>query len=271
MSAAAGAAVQRRIPQLADDRFSMHGRVALVSGASSGLGARFAMVLADAGAAVVLGARRGERIESLAAEISREGGQALATPLDVTDDASVCAAFDAAESSFGTVDVAVCNAGIGITASILDSGPADWDDVLEVNLHGVRRVARECAKRLVTAGKPGSIVNVASVLGLLAQANHAGYAASKAAVIQLTRTMALDLARHAIRVNALAPGYVATEINAEFFASEAGQRYVKRLPARRLGTPEELDGPLLLLASDAGSYVNGAVLVVDGGHTAKLS
>jgi len=255
---------------LNDDRFSLSGRVALVSGASSGLGARFAQVLAEAGAAVVLGARRGERIEALAAEISRQGGQALATPLDVTDDASVGAAFDAAEASFGTVDVAVCNAGIGVTASILDSGPDDWDDVLEVNLHGVRRVARECARRLVAAGKPGSIVNVASVLGLLAQANHAGYAASKAAVIQLTRAMALDLARHGIRVNALAPGYVATEINAEFFASEAGQRYVKRLPARRLGTPEELDGPLLLLASDAGSYVNGAVLVVDGAHTAKL-
>jgi NAD(P)-dependent dehydrogenase (short-subunit alcohol dehydrogenase family) len=251
--------------------------VALVSGASSGLGARFAQVLAEAGASVVLGARRGERIEALAAEISRQGGQALATPLqalatplDVTDEASVGAAFDAAEASFGTVDVAVCNAGIGVTASILDSGPDDWDDVLEVNLHGVRRVARECARRLVAAGKPGSIVNVASVLGLLAQANHAGYAASKAAVIQLTRAMALDLARHGIRVNALAPGYVATDINAEFFASEAGQRYVKRLPARRLGAPEELDGPLLLLASDAGSYVNGTVLVVDGAHTAKL-
>jgi NAD(P)-dependent dehydrogenase (short-subunit alcohol dehydrogenase family) len=232
----------RRIPQVTNDRFSLSGRVALVSGASSGLGARFAQVLAEAGAAVVLGARRGERIEALAAEISRQGGQALATPLDVTDEASVGAAFDAAEASFGTVDVAVCNAGI----------------------------ARECARRLVAAGKPGSIVNVASVLGLLAQANHAGYAASKAAVIQLTRAMALDLARHGIRVNALAPGYVATDINAEFFASEAGQRYVKRLPARRLGAPEELDGPLLLLASDAGSYVNGTVLVVDGAHTAKL-
>ena len=253
------------------DRFSLAGRTALVSGASSGLGARFARVLAAAGAAVVLGARRAERLQALAASITEEGGHALAVTLDVTDDASVAAAFDAAEAAFGTVDVAVCNAGIGATAAITESGPADWDAVLEVNLNGVRRVGRECARRLVAAGRPGSIVNVASVLGLLAQANHAGYAASKGAVIQLTRVMALDLARHGIRVNALAPGYVATEINAAFFASEAGQRYVGRLPARRLGTPEELDGPLLLLASDAGSYVNGTVLVVDGAHTAKLS
>ena len=253
------------------DRFSLAGRTALVSGASSGLGARFARVLAAAGAAVVLGARRAERLQALAASITGEGGHALAVTLDVTDDASVAAAFDAAEAAFGTVDVAVCNAGIGATAAITESGPEDWDAVLEVNLNGVRRVGRECARRLVAAGRPGSIVNVASVLGLLAQANHAGYAASKGAVIQLTRVMALDLARHGIRVNALAPGYVATEINAAFFASEAGQRYVGRLPARRLGTPEELDGPLLLLASDAGSYVNGAVLVVDGAHSAKLA
>ncbi|MDX1594612.1 MAG: SDR family oxidoreductase [Gammaproteobacteria bacterium] len=254
-----------------DDRFSLVGRVALVSGASSGLGARFARVLAGAGAAVVLGARRVERLADHAEAIETAGGRALATPLDVTDDASVAAAFDAAEKRFGTVDIAVCNAGIGATASIDESDARDWDEVLEVNLHGVRRVGRECARRLIAAEKPGSIVNVASVLGLLAQPNHAGYAASKAAVIQLTRVMALDLARHGIRVNALAPGYVATEINAAFFASEAGKRYVKRLPARRLGMAEELDGPLLLLASDAGSYVNGAVLVVDGAHSAKLA
>jgi NAD(P)-dependent dehydrogenase (short-subunit alcohol dehydrogenase family) len=253
------------------ERFSLAGRTALVSGASSGLGARFARALAAAGAAVVVGARRGERLAALAEEITAAGGQALATPLDVTDDASVVAAFDAAEAAFGTVDVAVCNAGIAATAPITASGADDWGRVIEVNLHGVHRVGRECARRLVAAGRPGSIVNVASILGLLAQANHAGYAASKAAVIQLTRTMALDLAHHAIRVNALAPGYIATEINAEFFASEAGRRYVQRLPARRLGRPEELDGPLLLLASDAGSYINGAVLVVDGAHSAKLA
>lgn len=253
------------------ERFSLAGRTALVSGASSGLGARFARALAAAGAAVVVGARRSERLAALAEEITAAGGQALATPLDVTDDASVAAAFDAAEAAFGTVDVAVCNAGIAATAPITASGAEDWDRVIEVNLHGVHRVGRECARRLVAAGRPGSIVNVASILGLLAQANHAGYAASKAAVIQLTRTMALDLAHHAIRVNALAPGYIATEINAEFFASEAGLRYVQRLPARRLGQAEELDGPLLLLASDAGSYINGAVLVVDGAHSAKLA
>jgi len=256
---------------LAIDRFSLAGRTALISGASSGLGARFARVLAEAGANVVLGARRTDRLEAIATEITESGGQARVTPLDVTDDASVAAAFDAAENGFGTVDIAVANAGIAATAPITDSGTEDWEQVIEVNLHGVRRVGRECARRLVAAGKPGSIVNIASVLGLLTQANHAGYAASKAAVIQLTRTMALDLARHNIRVNALAPGYIATEINADFFASEVGQRYIKRLPARRLGAPEDLDGPLLLLASDAGAYVNGAVLVVDGAHSVKLA
>jgi NAD(P)-dependent dehydrogenase (short-subunit alcohol dehydrogenase family) len=256
---------------LSTDRFSLAGRTALVSGASSGLGARFARVLAEAGAAVVLGARRADRLDAVAAEITAAGGRAHAVSLDVTDDASVAAAFDAAEVTFGTVDVAVCNAGIAATAPITGSGPEDWENVIEVNLHGVHRVGRECAQRLVAAGKPGSIVNVASVLGLLAQPHHAGYAASKAAVIQLTRTMALDLARHGIRVNALAPGYIATDINAAFFATEAGERYKGRLPTRRLGTPEELDGPLLLLASDAGSYVNGAVLVVDGAHSAKLA
>ena len=253
------------------DRFSLEGHTALVSGASSGLGARFARVLAEAGACVVLGARRSDLLDAIVAEITNAGGRALATPLDVTDETSVSAAFDTAETTFGTVDVAVCNAGIAATASITDSGPEDWDRVIEVNLHGVHRIGRECARRLVATGKGGSIVNIASVLGLLAQANHAGYAASKAAVIQLTRTMALDLARHGIRVNALAPGYIATEINAEFFASEAGQRYIKRLPARRLGQPDELDGPLLLLASEAGAYVNGAVLVVDGAHSARLA
>jgi len=249
-----------------NDLFSLNGRVALVTGASSGLGNHFARVLAGAGARVVAGARRAERLDALVDDIAGAGGEALAVTLDVTDGDSVTRAFDAAEQAFGTVDVIVNNAGVADARWFLDIDEDGWDRMLDTNLKGVWRVAREGCRRLVEAGKPGTVVNLSSVLGLGVQSMQSHYSASKAGVAHLTHAMALELGRHGIRVNALAPGYFKTEMNEDFFDSERGQKYIKRTPARRLGRVEELDGPLLLLTSDAGSFVNGVVLPVDGGH-----
>ena len=186
--------------------------------------------------------------------------------LDVTDPASVARAFDEAAAALGAVTVVVNNAGIAITKPLLEHTEEDWQQVIEVNLNGAWRVAQAAARHMVKHAQGGSIVNIASILGLRVSAQVPSYAASKAALIQLTKAMALELARHRIRVNALAPGYVETGINREFFESDAGQALIKRVPQRRIGKPEELDGALLLLASDAGSYMTGAVLAVDGGH-----
>ncbi|MGB3720929.1 MAG: 2-deoxy-D-gluconate 3-dehydrogenase [Proteobacteria bacterium] len=245
--------------------FSLEGKTALVTGASSGLGRHFAGVLARAGARVVAAARRTERLEALAEEIRREGGEAIPCRLDVTDPESVRAAFDAAEAAFGPVDVLINNAGVPSNTFFTKLTEQDWRQVMDVNLDGVFRVAQEGARRMIAVGKPGSIVNVSSVLGLGVLKAVAPYAASKAAVIQLTKAMALELARDRIRVNALAPGYVVTELNDEFLASEAGKKLLGRVPFGRAANLKELEGPLLLLASDAGSYMTGSVLVVDGG------
>jgi NAD(P)-dependent dehydrogenase (short-subunit alcohol dehydrogenase family) len=245
--------------------FSLQGRTALVTGASGALGEHFARVLHAAGARVALAARRADALTRLAAEL---GERAAAVPLDVTDAAAVGRAFDAAEAAFGApCDVVVNNAGIAVTRPALQQTEEDWDQVLDVNLRGCFLVAQAAAQRLVAAGKPGSIVNIASVGGLRVLSGVAGYTASKAALLQMTRQLAVEWARHGIRVNAIAPGYVLTPINAGFFATEAGQALVKRSPQRRLGKPEDLTGPLLLLASDAGAHMTGATVVVDGGHS----
>jgi NAD(P)-dependent dehydrogenase (short-subunit alcohol dehydrogenase family) len=244
--------------------FSLSGAVALVTGASGALGSHFARVLHAAGAQVVLAARRTDALAALAAEL---GGRAAAVPLDVTSAEAVTRAFDAAEAAFGVCDVIVNNAGVAVTRPVLQQTEADWDGVLDVNLRGCFLVATEGARRMIAASRPGSIINIASIGGLRILSGVAGYTASKAGLIQLTRQMAVELARHSIRVNALCPGYVETPINAEFFASEAGQAVVKRVPQRRLGRPEDLTGPLLLLASPAGAHMTGATLVVDGGHS----
>jgi NAD(P)-dependent dehydrogenase (short-subunit alcohol dehydrogenase family) len=250
---------------MSDDRFSLQGRTALVTGASSGLGWHFAQVLSRAGAKVVLAARRLDRLQSLAGEIEGEGGKALAVALDVTDPTSVKTAFEAA-GALGPVTILVNNAGVPSGSFFTKTSEEEWRSVLAVNLDGVFRVGQEAARRMVAHGAGGSIINIASILGFGAIKTLSAYAASKAAVVSLTKSMALELARDKIRVNALAPGYFSTEINDTFLASETGKRLLAGVPMRRAGDLKELDGPLLLLASDAGSFMTGSVITVDGGH-----
>lgn len=244
--------------------FSLEGSVALVTGASGGLGAHFARVLHGAGARVVLAARRVDALAELAREL---GDRAAVVALNVTEGDAVAQGFAAAEAAFGApCDIIVNNAGIAVTKPVLQQTEEDWDSVLDVNLRGCFLVATEGARRLVAAKRPGVIINIASIGGLRILQGVAGYTAAKAGLIQLTKQMAVELARHSIRVNALCPGYIETPINREFFASEPGQAVIKRVPQRRLGQPEDLTGPLLLLASAAGAHMTGAELVVDGGH-----
>jgi NAD(P)-dependent dehydrogenase (short-subunit alcohol dehydrogenase family) len=257
----ADAAAARPSPWLG---FSLHGQVALVTGASGTLGRHFVRVLSAAGAQVALGARRPESVAALVAEL---GPNSMAVPLDVTEEASIAAALAAVQPRFGAVTLLVNNAGIAETQAFLEHDAAAWDRVMQVDLRGAFLMAQAAARGMVAAGQGGAIVNIASILGARVIAGVVGYSAAKAALVQLTRQMALELARHRIRVNALAPGYIASDINAAFFASEAGQAMLKRIPQRRLGTVEDLTGPLLLLASPAGAHMTGSVLTVDGGHS----
>lgn len=247
------------------DRFRLDGRLALVTGASSGLGTHFARLLASVGARVAVAARRADKLQSVVDAIAQAGGQARALSLDVTDAASVRACFDAL-SDWGAPDIVVNNAGVTVTRPLLDQTEEDFDHVLDTNLKGCWLVATEAARRMVAAGQGGSIVNVASILGERVAGGVAPYAISKAGVVQATKVMALELARHRIRVNALLPGYVVTDLNRDFLTSEAGDKLRSRIPSRRFGEPEDLDGPLLLLASDAGAAMSGAAVAVDGAH-----
>ncbi|MDB5556534.1 MAG: 2-deoxy-D-gluconate 3-dehydrogenase [Rhizobium sp.] len=240
----------------------LEGRTALVTGASSGLGLHFAQVLAAQGVHVVLGARNLDVITAAAEDIRAVGGKAQAIKLDVTDKASVASVLEQAPP----ISIVINNAGIAPAGPAIDLDEAEFDRVMDTNLKGVLLVAQAAARQMRDRGVGGSIVNIASITGLRVAGQLAAYATSKAAVIHMTKALALEWARYGIRVNALCPGYIETPINAEFFATEAGQALVKRIPQRRLGKPEELDAPLLLLASDAGSYITGTALVADGGH-----
>ena len=247
--------------------FDMRGKVAMVTGASSGFGVYFAQLMAARGAQVVVAARRVERLEQLVEEIIAAGGEAVAVAVDVTDSGAVTRAFDVAEEQFGTVTVVSNNAGVADPKLARKVDEASWDRVMNTNLKGAWRVAMEAGRRMMAAGVPGSIVNTASILGQRASISHSTYGASKAAVIHLTRSLALEWARKNIRVNALCPGYFPTEMNEGYFATPAGSAYIEAMPAQRIGRLEELAAPFLLLASDAGSYVNGIALTVDGAHS----
>jgi len=251
---------------MASYSISLQGKTALVTGASSGLGQHFARVLANAGAKVALAARRLDRLQQLEAEIRAAGGQASAVALDVTDRASITKAFDTAEAALGAVTILVNNAGVPAGSYFLKMSESDWRSVLDVNLDGVFRVGQEAARRMSKTGTGGSIINIASITAFGVLKAIAAYSASKAAVVSLTKSMALELARDRIRVNALAPGYFSTELNDAFLTSDAGQRLLSRVPMERAGRREELDGPLLLLASDAGAFMTGSVITIDGGH-----
>ncbi|MGH6915777.1 MAG: SDR family NAD(P)-dependent oxidoreductase, partial [Geminicoccales bacterium] len=252
------------------DLFDLSGRTALVTGASQGLGRRFAQVLAEHGAGVGLAARQIDRCRDLQREIERQGARVASVALDVTAGvAAIEAALDRIEDALGPIDILINNAGVAVSKPVLEQSEADWDQVVGTNLKGAFFVAQTVARRM-SARDPrpawgGSIVNIASVLAQGVIGHLAPYAAAKGGLWQITRSMALELARHEVRVNALAPGYIETEINRDFLAGPAGERMRTRIPQRRFGATSDLDGALLLLASDASRYITGSIIVVDGG------
>jgi 3-oxoacyl-[acyl-carrier protein] reductase len=250
--------------------FDLSGKVALVTGASSGLGVRFAEVLAENGAAVVLVARRADRISAVKVRIEKSGGRAIAVEADVRDRAAMQAAFDAAEKALGTVTILVNNAGVAHAGRAVDLPEEEWRRVLSTNLDAVLYWSQEAARRMLAAGKGGAIVNIASVLGLGVAKGVVAYATAKAGVIQLTKALALELAFKGIRVNAIAPGWIITELNRDYLSSEQGRAMTRDIPVGRFGEERDLDGPLLLLVSDAGRFVTGATIVADGGQSVAL-
>jgi NAD(P)-dependent dehydrogenase (short-subunit alcohol dehydrogenase family) len=247
-------------------KFSLVGKIALVTGASGGLGKHFAETLAGAGATVAIGARRAEKVKEVVRGITATGGKAIAVNLDVSDRASIIGAYDEIEAKVGTVNICVNNAGISGRDSALGTSDDGWDEVLSTNLKGTWMVTQETTKRLVEKNRGGSIINIASILGERVMPGVLTYSVSKAGVVQLTKALALEWARHNIRINAIAPGYVETDLNRALLQSDMGKKIIQRIPQRRTGDLSDLDGPLLLLASDASGFMTGAIIPVDGGH-----
>jgi len=250
--------------------FDLTGKVALVTGASSGLGARFAEILSDNGAAVVLVARRADRLAGIKARIEQAGGRAVAVEADVRDRAAMRAAFDAAEKAFGTVTILINNAGVAHAGRAVELAEEEWRRILSTDLDAVFYWSQEAARRMLAAGTSGAIVNIASVLGLGVDKGVVAYATAKAGVIQLTKALALELAFKGIRVNSIAPGWIVTELNRDYLESEKGKALTREIPIGRFGQERDLDGPLLLLVSDAGRFVTGATIVADGGQSVAL-
>jgi NAD(P)-dependent dehydrogenase (short-subunit alcohol dehydrogenase family) len=246
--------------------FDLTGQVALVTGASSGIGRHFAELLAAAGAKVALAARRVDRLAELAREIGAAGGNSLPIACDVTRSDSVAVAVSTAENELGPVSILVNNAGVVVSKPLFEHTEADWDYVVDTNLKGAWLAAREFAHHLVGLKRPGRIINISSVLGYRTIGRVPAYCAAKAGLTHLTRVLAMELARYGILVNAMAPGYVETDFNRAFFQTEPGKALISRIPLKRLGQTEDLDGALLFLASPASAYVTGAVIAVDGGH-----
>lgn len=258
--------VHHAAPEAATFQADLRGRSALVTGASQGLGAHFARTLAKSGARVALAARKRADCEALAERIADAGGTAMAVTLDVTSPDSARAAVEAVAAEWGRLDILVNNAGVTTTTPLAEQDEAMWDRIMDTNLKGAFLMGQAAARVMGADGRGGTIVNVASILGHRVAGHVAAYCASKAGLVQLTRSMALEWARHKVRANALCPGYVETDLNRDFFSSEAGAALVKRIPYRRLGQMTDLDGPLLFLCSDASAYVTGTSVVVDGGH-----
>ena len=254
----------------AAELFDLKGRVALVTGASSGLGLRFAEVLAGAGAQVALVARRADRLAAVKARIEGSGGRAIAVAADVLDRAAMTRAFDQAEQAFGTVTILVNNAGVAHANRAVDLPEQEWRRVVGTNLDAVFFWTQEAARRMLDADKGGAIVNIASVLGFGVAKGTAAYAVAKAGVIQLTKALGLELAFKGIRVNAIAPGWIVTELNRDYLMGEHGAAIKREIPVGRFGEERDLDGALLLLASDAGRFIAGATIVVDGGQVVGI-
>lgn len=246
--------------------FDLSGQTALITGGGTGLGRQFAITLAEAGATVVLCARRVDKLEATAEEIQQSGGNAHCYAMDVTDSNSIAAAFDQA-SQHGTVTVLVNNAGLSTSPMLIDAPEDVWDKAQDTNLKGAWMVAREAAARMIKNEVGGSIINIASALGFAVQKGTGPYSTSKAGLLHLTKGMAVEWARYGIRVNSIAPGYFATDLANEFLESERGKAMVKAIPQRRLGEHENLSGVILLLATEAGAYMTGTNITVDGGHS----